>query len=31
VEEIKINKDFLSFKQKITKKGFHDVSKFYKK
>ena len=27
--EIKINKDFLSFKQKISRKGFHDVDEFY--
>ncbi len=26
---IKINKDFLSYKQKISRKGFHDVEDFY--
>jgi hypothetical protein len=29
VIEVKINKDFLSYKQKATPKGFHDVKKFY--
>jgi len=29
--EIKINKEFLSYKQKITSRGFHDVDKFYPK
>lgn len=28
--EVKINKEFLSHKQKITPQGFHDVDKFYK-
>lgn len=28
--EVKINRDFLSYKQKITPKGFHDVEKFYR-
>ena len=27
--EIKVNKEFLSHKQKITSKGFHDVDEFY--
>lgn len=27
--EVKINKDFLSHKQKITSQGFHDVDEFY--
>lgn len=30
ISEVKINKDFLSFKQKTTSKGFHDVEEFYK-
>jgi hypothetical protein len=29
VLEVKINKDFLSHKQKILSQGFHDVEKFY--
>lgn len=28
--EVQINKDFLSYKQKITPMGFHDVEKFYR-
>jgi hypothetical protein len=28
--EIKINKDFLSFRQKMASKGVHDVEKFYR-
>ncbi len=27
--EVKINKEFLFYKQKITSKGFHDVDEFY--
>jgi len=27
--EIKVNKEFLSYEQKITPKGFHDVDEFY--
>ncbi len=30
ITEVKINKDFLSFKQKMSSKGFHDVEEFYK-
>lgn len=30
IVEVKINKDFLSYKQKVTSKGFHDVEEFYK-
>jgi len=29
IEEIKINKDFLSFSQKTSKIGYLDVSEFY--
>lgn len=29
IEEIKINKEFASYKSKITPKGYHDVSKYY--
>jgi len=29
--KVKINKEFLSHKQKIVSKGFHDVDKFYRK
>lgn len=28
--EVKINKDFLSYKQKVTSKAFHDVEEFYR-
>ena len=28
--EVKINKEFLSYKQKITPKGYHDVDEFYR-
>lgn len=31
IVEVKVNKDFLSYKQKITPKGFHDVEEFYRK
>jgi len=27
--EVKVNKDFLSYKQKMISKGFHDVDEFY--
>jgi hypothetical protein len=30
IEEVKVNKDFLSYKQKIPSKGFHDVEEFYR-
>lgn len=30
IMEIKLNKDFLSFKQKMASKGVHDVDKFYR-
>jgi hypothetical protein len=30
VVEVKINKDFLSYKQKTTPKGYHDVEEFYR-
>lgn len=30
IVEVKINKDFLSYKQRVTSKGFHDVEEFYK-
>ncbi|GAI43482.1 unnamed protein product, partial [marine sediment metagenome] len=30
IVEIKVNKDFLSYKQKLPPKGFHDVEEFYK-
>jgi hypothetical protein len=30
IVEVKVNKDFLSYKQKVTSKGFHDVEEFYK-
>lgn len=30
IVEIKINKNFLSFKQKIASAGFHDVDEFYR-
>ena len=29
ISQVKVNKDFLSYKQKITPKGFHDVVEFY--
>lgn len=29
ISEVKVNKDFLSYKQKISSKGFHDVDEFY--
>jgi len=30
IVEVKINKDFLSYKQKTTLRGFHDVDEFYR-
>jgi hypothetical protein len=30
ISEIRINKDFRSYKQRIVTKGFHDVEEFYK-
>lgn len=30
IVEVKINKDFLSHKQKTTLRGFHDVDEFYR-
>lgn len=30
IVEVKINKDFVSYKQRLAKKGFHDVEKFYR-
>ena len=30
VVEVKINKDFLSYKQKVASKGYHNVDEFYK-
>lgn len=30
ISEIKVNKDFRSYKQRIITKGFHDVDEFYK-
>lgn len=29
ITEVKINKDFLSYRQKMSIKGYHDVDKFY--
>jgi len=29
ITEVRINKDFLSYKQKMVSKGFHDVDEFY--
>jgi hypothetical protein len=29
IVEVKVNKDFLTYKQKITHFGVHDVEKFY--
>ena len=31
ISEVRVNKDFLSYKQRTTAKGFHDVEEFYKK
>lgn len=30
IVEIKINREFLSHKQKMASKGFHDVDEFYR-
>lgn len=30
ITEVKINKKFLSHKQKISSQGFHDVDEFYR-
>lgn len=30
IVEVKVNKDFLSYKQKSTSKGFHDVEEYYR-
>lgn len=30
IVEIKLNKEFLSFKQKMASQGVHDVDKFYR-
>jgi hypothetical protein len=30
IAEVKVNKEFLSHKQKITPQGFHDVDEFYR-
>jgi predicted component of type VI protein secretion system len=30
IVEVKVNKDFLSYKQKTTLRGFHDVDEFYR-
>lgn len=30
IVEVKFNKDFLSYKQKTTLRGFHDVDEFYR-
>jgi hypothetical protein len=30
IVEVRINKDFLSFKEKTLPKGYHDVDEFYK-
>jgi len=30
IVEVKVNKDFLSYKQKMPPKGFHDVEEFYR-
>jgi len=30
IAEVKINKDFISYKQKAPPKGFHDVEEFYR-
>jgi len=30
ISGVKVNKDFLSYKQKISPKGFHDVDEFYR-
>lgn len=30
ITEVKINKEFLSHKQKVASQGFHDVDEFYR-
>jgi len=30
IVEVKINKDFISYKQRLATKGFHDVDEFYR-
>jgi hypothetical protein len=30
IEEVKLRKDFLSYRQKMPDRGFHDVEEFYK-
>lgn len=30
ITEVEINKDFMSYKQKIAQQGYHDVEQFYK-
>jgi uncharacterized protein (TIGR04255 family) len=30
IESVEVNKDFLTYKQRVTPKGFHDVNEFYK-
>ena len=30
ITEVKINKEFLSYKQKTSSQGFHDVDEFYR-
>lgn len=30
ISEVRVNKDFLDYKQKITTKGFHDVEEYYR-
>jgi len=30
ITEVEINKDFMSYKQKSTQQGYHDVEQFYK-
>lgn len=30
ISEVKVNRDFLSYKQKMISKGFHDVEEFYR-
>lgn len=31
ISEIRLNKDFRSYKQRLVTKGYHDVEDFYKK
>ena len=30
IVEIKINKEFMSYKQRLANKGFHDVEEYYR-